>query len=210
MRNNLVKRCITGTAIGIGLWYIFFYLQPIIFSILLSFILILILLTEMPRLFNYKKLWPWFATLIYPIAPFILLIMLNEQPSTHKLVLMIFALSFIHDVGAFFAGTFFGKHKLCPRLSPKKTIEGFLGGWIAIFLLFPVFFKTSISHALLGSFICAATATSGDLFESRLKRRARVKDSSNLLPGHGGLLDRFDSILTITMLVYVCKFFFTL
>lgn len=205
MKNELIKRCITGTMLGLGLWYLFFYAQPIVFSALLLFILVLILFTEMPRIYNYKKPIAWIATLLYPIAPFLMLIGFNQHKHTRMLVLTIFVLSFANDVGAYFIGKLLGKHKLCPSLSPKKTIEGFIGGWIAILILFPFFFSTSMPYAVLGSFICAAVATLGDLFESWLKRRARVKDSGALLPGHGGLLDRFDSILAVTILIYLCK-----
>jgi len=207
MNNELIKRCITGTAIGMGVWYIFLYTQPIIFSLLLIAILMLILFTEMPRLYNYKKPHAWLFTLIYPLLPFAMLITSNQHPSSRKLVILIFAVSFANDVGAYFIGKIFGRHKLCPSISPKKTIEGFVGGWAAIFLMLPFFISTSVVYAILGSFICAATATAGDLFESWLKRKARVKDSGTLLPGHGGLLDRFDSILAVTILVYMCRAF---
>ena len=103
--------------------------------------------------------------------------------------LIILALAtFGTDTGAYFAGMMFGKHKLNPRLSPKKTIEGSIGGML---------FGTVLSVAY-GAYVClilTITGQIGDLTFSSIKRTFEVKDYSQLLPGHGGVLDRFDSIL---------------
>lgn len=207
MKNELIKRCITGAVLGLGFWYLFFYFQPFVLSLVLALILILILATEMPKLYNYKNPIFWLATVAYPIIPFAMLIELNQQHSSRKLVLLICALSIANDIGAFFIGKIWGKHKLMPSLSPKKTIEGFMGGWAAVFTTLMFLLNASFMHTLLASFIAATVATAGDLFESWLKRKARIKDSGTLLPGHGGLLDRFDSILAVTILVYMFRAF---
>ncbi|WP_196594104.1 phosphatidate cytidylyltransferase [Pectinatus sottacetonis] len=109
------------------------------------------------------------------------------------------------DTFAYFSGSFLGKNKLCPQISPKKTIEGFIGGvlgtiftvtitgWYFDFVLWPM--------ALLGMML-AVVATLGDLVESIFKRYTGIKDSGKIIPGHGGVLDRFDSILFTAPFVY--------
>lgn len=109
------------------------------------------------------------------------------------------------DTFAYFAGFAFGKHKLCEKISPKKTIEGFLGGLIgttASVAALGVFFCLDLTlMAVLGFFICIV-ATLGDLVESVIKRYTGIKDSGNIIPGHGGILDRFDSVLYTAPFVY--------
>lgn len=109
------------------------------------------------------------------------------------------------DTFAYFAGFFLGKHKLCPEISPKKTIEGFVGGVVgttASVAGLGVLFGFSISlMALLGFCICIV-ATLGDLVESVMKRYTGIKDSGNIIPGHGGIWDRFDSVIYTAPFVY--------
>jgi phosphatidate cytidylyltransferase len=118
-----------------------------------------------------------------------------------------FAVTWASDSGAYFAGRAFGRTKMSPRLSPKKTWEGFAGGTLAavgagvgiIALLgLPVSALVGVALGLIG----AVGGTLGDLAESMLKRQAGVKDSGNLIPGHGGLLDRVDSLLWTAPLTY--------
>jgi len=108
-------------------------------------------------------------------------------------------LIWVTDSGAYFSGRLFGKHKLSAVISPGKTIEGVLGGLIYSLLLVYAAITMKIfqhSSALVWvSLIVAFVSVYGDLFESVLKRRAGVKDSGNLLPGHGGILDRIDSLI---------------
>lgn len=122
-------------------------------------------------------------------------------PSGHWWLLTALATVWMADTGAYFAGKKFGKHKMSPRISPNKTLEGLAGGVIAGVLACVVFsLATGISAqslpwvALIGALTVVA-AVIGDLFESLLKRHAGAKDSSNLIPGHGGILDRVDSVL---------------
>ena len=114
------------------------------------------------------------------------------------------------DTGAYYAGTCLGRHKLCPSVSPGKTIEGFAGGLIAILVsgsLFKHFFFSQLSWSLVILFlVCISFAGPiGDLFESVIKRTQGVKDSGMLLPGHGGILDRIDSLLFAAPAVYFFK-----
>ncbi len=114
-----------------------------------------------------------------------------------KQVLFFFLFMWASDTGAYFTGKAFGKHKLLERLSPRKTIEGFFGGMILSIVTGWAAFHFIGQHPLLlwlaGGALMAFTGTLGDLFESMLKRQAGIKDSGNILPGHGGILDRFDS-----------------
>lgn len=109
------------------------------------------------------------------------------------------------DTFAYFAGSFFGRHKLCPEISPKKTVEGFLGGLIgttAVVAALGCALGFSVPlMALLGALL-ALVATVGDLAESVIKRYTGVKDSGRLIPGHGGVLDRFDSVMFTAPFVY--------
>lgn len=118
------------------------------------------------------------------------------------------------DSGAFFTGKFFGKHKLAPKISPGKTWEGFIGGFVssllfaalATYLFFPELpFRASLPLAGVMSIIGVV----GDLAESAMKRGSDVKDAANILPGHGGFLDRLDSLLfNAPILYYFAKFYF--
>ncbi|MBU1056278.1 MAG: phosphatidate cytidylyltransferase [Proteobacteria bacterium] len=121
-------------------------------------------------------------------------------------------LVFAGDTGAFYAGTYFGKHKLCPSVSPGKTIEGSLGGLglnIVAGGIFKYYFLSSYSWGIsILLFICVGIAGQiGDLFESELKRSAGVKDSGSILPGHGGILDRIDALLFAAPVAWVFKEF---
>lgn len=117
------------------------------------------------------------------------------------LLLYAFAIVWVMDIGAYFSGKRFGRRKLAPSISPGKTIEGVIGGALATLLLWlvggllllPENSPVSSFTLLLGTLLAAPVSVVGDLFESRGKRMASMKDSGTLLPGHGGVLDRLDS-----------------
>ncbi|WP_410209195.1 phosphatidate cytidylyltransferase [Aquirhabdus sp.] len=116
-------------------------------------------------------------------------------------LMYLFALVWVADSGAYFTGKFFGKHKLIPDVSPNKTVEGLIGGLaLACVVVFAVAYDRQLVGLHLVGFIVLSVITMlasvlGDLFESLLKRKANIKDSGTLLPGHGGVLDRIDSLL---------------
>lgn len=116
------------------------------------------------------------------------------------LVLFLALITWAADTGAYYAGTLWGKHLLAPRISPKKTVEGLLGGMglaVAAALLAQVWFVPQLQPmdtVILGVVLTGAGLI-GDLWESAIKRRVGVKDSGSILPGHGGMLDRIDSLL---------------
>lgn len=122
-------------------------------------------------------------------------------------VVLTLCAAWLADSGAYFAGTFFGRHKLCPNISPKKTVEGVIGGVISngIILCIVAFVysfindKAEINYILLFVLgcICAILGLLGDLKASLIKRQAGIKDYGNIMPGHGGVMDRFDSVLIV-------------
>lgn len=126
-------------------------------------------------------------------------------------VVMMFTAILLTDVGCYYAGTRFGKHKLAPVISPNKTIEGSVGGAICAVtgaLIVGYFIGVEWYLSVIAGLICTVFAQIGDLCESLIKRDAGVKDSGNLLPGHGGFLDRTDSfVFTIPVMFYFCKYF---
>lgn len=126
-------------------------------------------------------------------------------------VFLILILVWSTDSGAYFAGRKFGKRKLSPSISPKKTIEGSLGGVIlailmgSVFLLIIPLFNNWLI-ALLFMLTVSLVGQLGDLVESAFKRHYAVKDSGNVLPGHGGILDRFDSLIFVMPIIYLLGF----
>ena len=118
------------------------------------------------------------------------------------LLMSVFIMVWVCDSGAYFSGRALGRHKMAPHLSPKKTIEGAVGGvllTVVAALIIAQFLPlaTSTLHTVLIGLLVAFGAIVGDLFESYLKRSFGVKDSGNILPGHGGFADRFDSFLLV-------------
>jgi phosphatidate cytidylyltransferase len=111
------------------------------------------------------------------------------------------------DTSAYITGILFGKHRMSPHISPKKSWEGFFGGMVLAVLAGILYSKftslLNITDWVILSFIIVLTGTAGDLFESLLKREAGVKDSGTIMPGHGGILDRFDSLLLIIPFVFL-------
>ncbi len=121
-----------------------------------------------------------------------------------------FIIAWICDSGAYFAGVFLGKHKLVPHISPKKTVEGAVGGVVAVLIATVIYYiiyaKTFVASDLIKylvmGFVASILSQFGDFIASCIKRDIDVKDYGSILPGHGGFMDRFDSVLFISPLVY--------
>lgn len=208
--HELIKRVITGFILGAAFWLLFLYLPPVYFSLVLVGILAQIILFEWKNLFNIYSPIFWLTLPFYPILPFALLIGMNTNPAYHDLLFILFIVVSSHDTGSYMVGSLFGKHSIYPQISPKKTWEGFFGGYlfasIGLTLLLLEQGNMKPWWLILGlTFMVCVLSFLGDLFESWLKRCACVKDSGNILPGHGGFLDRFDGILFAVFFFYILR-----
>ncbi|MDD2715746.1 MAG: phosphatidate cytidylyltransferase [Candidatus Wallbacteria bacterium] len=124
----------------------------------------------------------------------------------------LFSFLWCYDIFAFYFGCSFGRHKICPRISPKKSWEGFIAGLSGTFIVeFAVashFFGTGVFTVSVLAIIASVIGHTGDIFESAWKRRANLKDSSSILPGHGGVWDRIDgAILVLPAFLFVMQYF---
>lgn len=189
-------------------WFYLSWVIPIgVFIWVLAIVLILIPMTASQflkrpfylALFAFCILIPAWAGIVF----------LHSEPN-HWGVIYILMISVLADTGAYFSGKFFGKHKMAPQVSPKKTLEGAFGGIVLASVLSSLFFeflgqtsRASFWDFLLISIGLVFVSIFGDLFESLLKRHCGVKDSGNILPGHGGVLDRIDSVIAI-LPVFAC------
>ncbi|MEY8848204.1 phosphatidate cytidylyltransferase [Psychroserpens sp. XS_ASV72] len=165
-------------------------------------------------LFSEKTI-PLFAskrfiiTTFYLSSGFVFLILIGNfnQTFTPLLLLGAFILVWVNDTFAFLVGKNFGKQKLFPRVSPKKTVEGFLGGLffscIASYFIATYTETLNFTNWLILAIIVSVFGTIGDLIESKFKRQAEVKDSGIIMPGHGGLLDRLDSIIFASPFIFL-------
>lgn len=180
-------------------WDSIYYVALLLASIL-YFLIAWFFILFRPKAFDHHH-WTVLTCLLYIGIPFFALSQcLLQQWSYPKWIILCFLLFiWVADMGAYFAGSLFGKHKLFKRVSPGKTIEGFLGGAvlnIVAAIIFSYYFSFLSVEAWIGlGLIIWFFGTAGDLFESALKRLYNIKDSSNILPGHGGFLDRFDSFI---------------
>ena len=155
-------------------------------------------------------------TLMIPLALqcIVLVRALNTDHSVFYALIAVLA-AWIPDTGAFFAGKFFGKHKLCPNISPKKTVEGFIGGivvsvlvlqlagWVCSTFIYGATRAVSPLSMLIIGVFGSLVSVLGDLSFSLIKRSCGIKDFGNVIPGHGGILDRFDSVIFTAPFVYL-------
>ena len=146
------------------------------------------------------------------VIPYMLssLVRIGVQFNGRYLILIPFAVAFLSDSGAYFVGCAIGKHKMAPTISPKKSWEGFFGGLVSgvlgmllyvVVLQFGFGFRVNYLHAALYGFAGSLAGVFGDLCFSVIKRQTGIKDYGKLIPGHGGVLDRFDSIIVIAPLI---------
>ena len=149
-----------------------------------------------------------FLGLVYVVLPFIFFLALAfiEGRYNYRIPLGFLLILWANDTGAYLAGRTWGKHKLFERISPNKTWEGLVGGIVLALVLAVIvqhyFAVFTLPQWLVIAVLISTFGTLGDLVESMLKRSLQVKDSGNILPGHGGLLDRFDGLLLAAPLVY--------
>lgn len=145
----------------------------------------------------------------YIIFPFIMITKLpfGIQGYNPKIIISIFLLIWTNDTFAYIVGKSYGRNKLFERISPKKTIEGFIGGvvfTVMASLLISKYYIEGATNIWIGiAFIIGIFGTIGDLIESKFKRLANVKDSGKIMPGHGGVLDRLDSVIFVAPFIYL-------
>lgn len=205
--SNALQRIITGLLLVSGLWTAFFYCPPFVLSAIILGAMS-IMLVELKNMVVSRKHY-FLLAVFYPIIPCLLLVAFNQTPSYRALIGYIFLLVFTFDSASYLAGKFCSKlwstHKIIPAISPGKSWEGFCGGLFATTGFMVCITKNMNWHTCLLSLIICSIAFSGDIFESYLKRSAGIKDSGTMLPGHGGLLDRFDAILFVSYFFFIFR-----
>lgn len=178
--------------------------------LIIAFTVILLCIPVLDVKYNFIDVSTTILGFLYVGIFFSFIVLINQKIYGNYLVWLVFISSWLCDTTAYYVGKSLGKTKLCPKVSPKKTIEGSLGGLlgsaVACTLFGVVISKYNVSIPLYHYFIigvlCGVFCQFGDLVASSIKRYANVKDYSNLIPGHGGILDRFDSILFSSVVVY--------
>jgi len=206
-------------------WYLFFR-QGIYANVLLTLTFIAVMIAELIRKDKGHAVYHISVTIFGVLYVSWLgshLMLLRELPILAGLgysvgftfVMIVFTLTWCYDTGAYAFGRLFGRRKLSPSISPGKTVEGAIGGTflsIAGILVVRSIFDTQIGavEAVVLAIAASVIGQTGDLVESMLKRDAKIKDSSTTIPGHGGVLDRFDSLLFTAPLIYYALRYFVL
>ncbi len=196
--NEIKKRGLYGLIYVIIMWTAT-DISEISFHIL--FILILLLATyEMLRMKAKKSLLPFII-----IIPLVLI----HQIKNRDIILLMFCLTWVFDTCAYIFGINFGKHKIIPNISPKKSWEGFIGGALSTIIIsyiityFNLFKNINYTELYTISLFIPITASIGDFTISYYKRKSEIKDTGNLIPGHGGILDRIDAFLITIPVIYL-------
>ena len=194
---------------------LFSYFKPGQFEIIAGVIALNFLLAGIIALFQFKnepkivEVVTKQVTGIVYVAVLISTLVLLRGNTESGISWIFFTLAMVAlcDTGAYYAGTYLGKHKLCPSVSPGKTIEGFVGGMVFVLiagLLAKHWFLPSFEwgYTVLFLILISVVGPCGDLFESVLKRTGGIKDSGSIIPGHGGVLDRIDALLFVAPVAY--------
>jgi phosphatidate cytidylyltransferase len=208
-----LKRSISGIIYVLVMWFGVSYSQ-LSFNILFAIIGV----WSLYEMYKLRKGKSKLIAFLYVIAPFFLIhlfVMTDQNYSQENfnpsIVLLMFILTWTFDTFAYLTGMKFGKNKILPSISPKKSWEGFIGGFLFTLLagfLSQFFFRSSFDNISLLTIVCMSiilpfTATIGDFIESHYKRQAGVKDSGSFIPGHGGILDRMDAFMITIPVIYI-------
>ena len=211
-----VLRLIIGMILGLSLYGFYYYTRfPVfgpntldIFLFLFALVALFFIALFLEMLDNssgapFKNVAFMALGFVYIGIPFFFIYFLSDayRPFTPNIVFGIISMTWVNDTGAYLFGSWIGRTPFLPRISPNKTVEGVLGGTLATigiaFLEAYVFTELLVCEWMRLAAIVAVIGPAGDLVESTLKRQFNVKDTSNVLPGHGGFLDRFDSLLFV-------------
>lgn len=173
--------------------------------LLIYFLFAVIIILKNHKDFDLGKIVSLFALPLPYAYAFSCLSSVIKHPDGIYYLLLLLNFSSVCDMGAYFVGVTMGKHKLCPDLSPKKTVEGAVGGIVSsivVTVIISLCFAKSLVIPMLLTIPFCVLGMLGDLFASAIKRSVGLKDYSNLIPGHGGILDRVDSIIMIAPFLY--------
>ncbi len=215
--NSTTRMTLLGISFGMAgamIWCAYRATYPMV-TILISVNLLICALFSLTRFKSEPQILQDVATqilgMIYIALSLSFLIMIRQSPDGMIWIFWILGIIFAGDVGAFYVGRQFGQHKLCPSVSPGKTVEGAIGGILANILLGAVgkFFLPTLpwGQSILMAICIGIAGQIGDLFESEFKRTTGVKDSGVILPGHGGILDRIDALLFAAPIAFLFKKF---
>jgi len=204
--NETLKRALSGSVYVAVMWMGTSYSETS-FKLLFA----VLGLVCMYEIFKLRKGKTKILAFLYVLIPFILMQVFGMRDSNFpfdpSFILLMFVLTWTFDTFAYLVGVKFGKHKIIPTVSPKKSWEGFAGGFIftiiAAYLTASYFLEIKLNQAIVISLFLPFTATVGDFTESYYKRKAGVKDSGNFIPGHGGMLDRMDAFMFTIPVLYI-------
>ena len=212
--------CLIFAALFSSVYFNIFSSITMLAELVFCGILFLLLLTDYKELSAKNVIFAFFASTIVPRAfSVILLLRQYGKPTSYFLLFLSLGVAWINDIFAYFTGMAFGKHKLCENISPKKTVEGAIGGVICDIAIcsgvtywFSVKFNAEINWVSFLIFVAAGAVAGifGDLSASVIKRQCKIKDYGNIMPGHGGIMDRFDSWLFVAPLLYIWNIYFPL
>lgn len=198
-----VQRVSFALVMGVGCWLVSVLPAMLVLGVgAIWWVVALMLVKGYPETAQYcqSRVLRLLMGMITLLPAWYALVQLKQHDQAGMTILFVFFLVWAADVGAYFAGRALGKHKLAVNVSPKKTLEGLVGGLLLALLVAAcvgLYFDFTFARGmglLLLTVVVGIVSVLGDLFESLLKRERGIKDSSNLLPGHGGILDRIDSL----------------
>jgi phosphatidate cytidylyltransferase len=178
--------------------------------LLIYFLFAVIIILKNHKDFDLGKIVSLFALPLPYAYAFSCLSSVIKHPDGIYYLLLLLNFSSVCDMGAYFVGVTMGKHKLCPNLSPKKTVEGAVGGIVSsiiVTVIISLCFAKSLVIPMILTIPFCVLGMIGDLFASAIKRSVGLKDYSNLIPGHGGILDRVDSIIMIAPFLYFAIYY---
>lgn len=190
---------------------VFFYDITENFAFLVYLLVLLLIMLFDRSKYSFVDLCMFFTSTVLISHTFVYTSFVREMEYGVLNLLIIFLGCWITDTCAYFTGVFFGKHKLAPIISPKKTIEGSIGGIVGVSIILASYtyiaaniigIDANVGRAAIIGVICGFISQFGDLCASIIKREHNIKDFGNLMPGHGGVMDRFDSMIFVAPVVY--------
>jgi phosphatidate cytidylyltransferase len=213
----------TGVVIYVSTFLVAKYIIPPTSYFIGIFLIILLFILELyqKREHHFRSIAMTIIGIVYVVIPlstlnFIAFAGINQDQYTYVYLLAMFSMIWVNDTGAYMIGSLIGKHPLFPSISPKKSWEGSIGGFLftmlAAFIISLFFHGLNLYEWFIFAAVVVVFGTYGDLVESHIKRSTGVKDSGKLMPGHGGLLDRFDSTFFVAPMIFlylkVIEYFF--